>query len=66
MTVSYPYFVGKKYALKIALDCAPVLGPVAEYANNGENLDVTADVVVSAKTLFFALYGKKTIFWEFK
>ena len=55
-TVSYPFRIGKKRALKEALQCTNYVGPVADF---GEDvIDVEQSVVDSAEKYFFALYGK--------
>lgn len=58
-TVSYPFRIGKKRALKTALESADILGPVARYGEGDSDLTPTAVVLNSARAFYFALYGRK-------
>jgi len=58
-TVSYPFRIGKKRALKVTFECTEILGPLAEYGTHGKSLDVSTEVVSSARNFFLALYGNK-------
>ena len=52
-TVSYPFRIGKKRALKVALENTDILEPLAAYGDPYTDLTPTAAVVNSAR--FFLL-----------
>ena len=58
-TVSYPFRIGKKRALKVALENTDILGPVARYGEADTNLTPTPEVFTSARMFYFALYSRK-------
>ncbi|KAG1664911.1 hypothetical protein GQR58_019607 [Nymphon striatum] len=45
--------------LKVTFECTEILGPFAKYGTPGKSLDVSTEVVSSARKLFLALYGNK-------
>ena len=57
-TVSYPFRIGKKHALKVALENNDILEPMAAYRKPDTDLTPTAVVVNSARMFYFALYGR--------
>ena len=60
-TMSYPFRVGNKQALKATPKCLDCLGPLANYVHEQGNSHVEDDVISSAEQFFFALYGSKGI-----
>ena len=58
-TVSYPFRIGKKRALKVALQSTDILGPLAAYGDKHSETPLTKDILNSARLFYFALYGRK-------
>ena len=58
-TVSYPFCIGKKGALKCALENRDVLETMANYGEPDGCLQPMPEVLQSARKFYFALYGRR-------
>ena len=58
-TVSYPFRIGKKRALKCALENRDVLETMANYGEPDGCLQPMPEVLQSARKFYFALYGRR-------